>query len=96
MSKYEIYYNAFSNTGMFVLGVTFGMITDILFDTIHETIDSTREMTRYIITVGLLQIFWNSLIILFMSTKFKNQMGMFSLGLLSAQTLVIKKVYELI
>jgi len=96
MFQKEIYSTAFSNTTMFVFGVVFGVVVNIVFDTVHEYVDPTKDLKRYLFLFGMLQIFVNAVIVKIVSDQTNQQLGLFSLGLLSSQKLIIKRIYEFI
>lgn len=96
MFRTEIYQTALSNTSMFILGVFFGAALNITFDSIYQYFDPTQESKRYIFIFGMLQIFTNALVIKLTTEKINEQLGLFSLGLLSAQKLIIKQLYDFV
>ena len=91
--KSEYYKSAFNNTYMFLIGVVFGIILNLTFHAIRESVDPTMESKRYAFLFGILQIFMNGFVIRLSTEKINGKLGLFSLGLLSAQKLIIKELY---
>ncbi len=78
---------ALSDTFMFTLGMCVGVLINMIFKTV--TIDTQHEIFVY----GLLQIMFNAFIIRFV-TKRVQCIGLFTLGLISFQSLIIKRVFD--
>lgn len=79
--------NAVSDTCMFFFGLCLGMSLHYLVETCASYCDPTRRYELF--TLGLVQILINALLIQYVRRSIPN-IGLFTLGLLTMQTLVIK------
>lgn len=87
--------NAISDTCMFFFGMCIGIAFNYIFDSYNATTSRDRDSARstcgpYFI-IGIIQILLNALVIRHIRNKMSN-IGLFTLGLLSFQSLVIKKI----
>lgn len=84
--------SAISDTCLFVVGAIIGIIIDINIESIHKYITNFLSDTNNLICIGLLQLLINAMVIQFFREQFP-KMGFFTMGLLSYQSLYIKKLY---
>ena len=78
---------AVTSTCMFLFGSLIGFLINTLLTYIE--IHDTHE----VLVFGILQVFLNAYIIQFVETRIEN-MGLFVLGLLSGQILVIRRLWH--
>lgn len=81
--------NAISDTCMFFLGACIGIIVNYLFVMIVSTYDINDR--RHFFWIGMVQVLLDAHIIQYIKSKISN-IGLFTLGLLAPQSLVIKRV----
>lgn len=74
---------AISDTCMFILGACFSVVLDYIF--------SRYKQHHEIIVMGLVQIICNAYIIKYVNNKVQN-IGLFTLGILTFQSLLVKKL----
>ena len=80
---------ALSDTCMFFIGMCIGIVFNYTFERVIWY--SAKNKKQYF-SIGIVQIMANALIIRYIRQHVKHT-GLFTLGLLSSQTLVIKKCY---
>lgn len=83
--------NAISDTCLFLFGMCIGIIFDYTFKNCVDWYGATTR--RQYFSIGILQILANAAIIRYVRQRIKNT-GLFTLGLLSSQSLVIKKCHS--
>lgn len=77
-----------SDTCMFCLGSCIGIVLNYFFENYVLTYQIEKRM--HIFSIGILQIMMNALVIHVVRLKLEN-MGLFTLGLLTFQSLIVKK-----
>ncbi len=80
--------SALTDTYMFFLGMCVGVLINSIFSNIDETASKHQ-----IVSLGLAQVLVNAFVIRYVQTRV-NCIGLFSMGLISFQTLIIKKVLD--
>ncbi len=83
---------AVSDTCMFFFGTCIGVVVNFMFSECITFFQLSEK--HHFFTLGMLQILLISFIIQFIQGRV-NSIGLFTLGLLTTQSLVIKKCYKL-
>lgn len=91
MNKFFI--KTFKDTILFLSGAIIGLFIENAVYKIHEYIDPQFTDETDIIYIGIFQIFINAYIINFLSA-YLSSMGLFTFGLLSVQTFIIRETYR--
>ena len=81
--------NAISDTLMFFLGMSIGISFNYIF---NEYVVKHATKRQHFFSIGIIQILANAMVIRFIRGRVKS-IGLFTLGLLTSQSLVIKKCY---
>jgi hypothetical protein len=79
-----------SDTIMFIIGMITGIVFNYIFHVIIQILNISKN--RYFFFIGMFQILMNAFIIRYVRNNIENT-GLFVLGLLSPQYLVIKQCY---
>lgn len=79
---------AFADTCLFFLGVVIGSVLDMIFD--RRITGTPLEKRHHFLWIGAIQIMANAYVIRFVRNRV-GTIGLLILGLLSTQTLVIRK-----
>lgn len=86
----NLYRNVVYDTIMFIMGIFIGGIMDYNFTSLF-IIDNT---IRHIAIIGLLQVIINAMIMQTVKLITQENIGLFTLGLLTTQKLFIKKLFN--
>jgi uncharacterized membrane protein len=81
---------AISDTCMFFFGMCIGISFNYVFQSIVNLYNITKR--RHLFPLGIVQILLNALVIRYVREHVQN-IGLFTLGILSSQSLLIKKCY---
>lgn len=90
---------SFSETCLFLIGCIIGIILDYCILFIHKTVNILNR-TDILIVMGLIQLLINAMVIIYFKNYISNLnggkagLGFFTMGLLSPQSLLIKKIYK--
>lgn len=87
--------NAFKDTCMFIFGLWLGIILNYLFRYLDFLIQNSSIHNQFgYFIIGIIQILGISLIIQTLTTNISKNIGLFVLGILTPQILLIKKCFK--
>jgi hypothetical protein len=75
------------DTFMFLIGAYWGYMLNFTFDYVDKT------NPGYSIWIGMMQLFWIAVTMRYVNTQLKPLAGLFVLGFLTTQTIIIKRYF---